>query len=384
MTDSANKELKLIEIFRAGKHTDMKGRAIEFTQDDIEAIAAEYDPSLSEAPLVIGHPKTTAPAYGWAKALIAKGGVLFAETHQVMAEFADMVNAGRFKKRSASFFLPDSPGNPKPGKFYLNHIGFLGAAAPAIKGLADCNFSDSADCAEFADDFRWYTLSSIARLFRSLRDHLIDKEGLEAADRVMPDYQLQSIEDAARPANDALTSPFSAPVSAESHSPTEELSMSDQEKADFAAREANLSQRLEAAAAREQALAEREAAALRADAVEFADGLVAGGQLLPKDKAAAVELLLAMPADTTVSFADGSASVSKSAPDLMRDFLSGLPKLIDFSEKSGGDATVIDFADPSAIAAAAVEYQKSEAAAGREISVANAVQHITTNKGSNQ
>jgi hypothetical protein len=56
-----------------------------------------------------------------------------------------MVNAERFNRISASFFLPDAPNNPVRGAYYLRHVGFLGAAAPAVKGLRKPQFSaDSA------------------------------------------------------------------------------------------------------------------------------------------------------------------------------------------------------------------------------------------------
>ncbi|MBN0401429.1 peptidase, partial [Pseudomonas aeruginosa] len=113
---------------------------MEFTEAILQEIAATYDPALSEAPLVIGHPKLNAPAYGWAKGLEVREGMLYAEPHQVVPEFAEAANRKMYKKRSASVYLPDSPGNPVPGKHYLRHIGFLGAVPPAIKGIPDAPF----------------------------------------------------------------------------------------------------------------------------------------------------------------------------------------------------------------------------------------------------
>ncbi|CAM5383580.1 hypothetical protein [Rhodanobacter lindaniclasticus] len=136
----------LIEIFRAGKHVALDGRELEFSAADLAQIADSYDPALSEAPMVVGHPKLDAPAYGWAKSLRAEGDLLLAEPHQVDAQFAALFNAGRYKKRSASIFLPDTPGNPTPGKMYLRHIGFLGAVPPAVTGLRDAQFAGWGRC----------------------------------------------------------------------------------------------------------------------------------------------------------------------------------------------------------------------------------------------
>lgn len=366
---------KLIEIFRAGKHTDVNGNTREFTQADIAAIAESYDAASSEAPLVVGHPKINAPAYGWVQGLSVDGDVLLAKPHQVDAEFADMVNAGRFKKRSASFFLPDSPGNPKPGQFYLRHVGFLGGAAPAVKGLREFSFADDSGYIEFSEDSRWYSMSQIAGLFRGLRDWLIEKDGLETADRVIADWQIQNIQDAARPPSDAANLSYSAP-GVEPLSNDKDTDMTDK-TAEFAERESALQARQQEIADREAKVAESEAKVKRTEVTEFASALVTEGKLLPKDKATAIELLLAMPADATLSFADGDNNVSKPAAELMRDFLTGLPKIISFAEKSGGENATIDFADSAAIAQAATEFKTAESAAGREISTAQAVQHIT-------
>ena len=65
-------------------------------------------------------------------------------------QFTDWVAAGRYKKRSASFYTADHPSNPTPGKPYLRHVGFLGAQPPAVKGLADFAGTDE-PVYEFAD-----------------------------------------------------------------------------------------------------------------------------------------------------------------------------------------------------------------------------------------
>jgi hypothetical protein len=126
---------KTLEIFRAGSHTAMSGQTLEFTEEALRATAAAYDPSIHEAPLVVGHPKHDAPAFGWIDAVIANGQSLAAEPVQVEPTFKEWVDQGRYKKISASFYDPKSPQNPVPGVYYLRHVGFLGAMPPAIKGM---------------------------------------------------------------------------------------------------------------------------------------------------------------------------------------------------------------------------------------------------------
>jgi len=123
-----------IEIFRGGRQMDSQGR--EHDGDElIEKAVATFDASKHEPPVVIGHPADNAPAFGWVEGLKkeVKDGVqvLLAKLRQVQPEFEDMVRRGLFKKRSAAFY-PDGT---------LRHVGFLGAAPPAVKGLADVSFA---------------------------------------------------------------------------------------------------------------------------------------------------------------------------------------------------------------------------------------------------
>ncbi len=136
-------EGQLIEIFKAGTHITSAGQSITFSPEDVEAIAANYQPTQREAPLVEGHPPEDAPSQGWVSALVSHGGRLFMRVKQVAPAFAEAVRAGRFKKRSAAFYPPNSPMNPTPGGWYLRHVGFLGAHQPAVAGLADIQFSIS-------------------------------------------------------------------------------------------------------------------------------------------------------------------------------------------------------------------------------------------------
>ena len=121
------------EILKTGKFLSSNGQEKEFSQTDLENIASSYDPSVSEAPLVIGHPKTNDPAYGWIENLKVIGDRLIAKAKQVVPEFLEAVKNGLFKKRSVSL--------TQDGK--LRHVGFLGAELPAVKGLADLSFSEN-------------------------------------------------------------------------------------------------------------------------------------------------------------------------------------------------------------------------------------------------
>lgn len=337
----------LIEIFRAGTHTALDGRTVTFSAADVAELAASYNPALSEAPLVVGHPKVDAPAYGWAKSLTAKDGVLYAQPHQVDAAFAEAVNAGRYKKRSASIFLPATPGNPVPGKHYLRHIGFLGGAAPAVKGLRDAQFADGGKALEFAMP-AGYMAGTVSQVLGRIRDWFVETQGADKADQIIPAWQLRALDDMSRdePADDAIPAPaYAAPAQPGT---TLETAMSQPDQAaDFAARETALATRQTDIDARESALKAREDHARRTDAADFAAQLVDDGRLLPRHQAPVVELLLALPAEP-VSFAEGDATVSKPGAELLRELLTSLPKQIDFAEKAGAQSApaAVEFAAP--------------------------------------
>jgi len=124
-----------IDAFRAGNH----GSKGQFTEADIDRIVANYKPEQHEAPVCVGHPESDAPAYGWVGALRRQGNVLQFQPRQVEPQFEEMVEAGRFKKRSASFYRDQATGQITG----LRHIAFLGAQPPEVKGLADCKFEQS-------------------------------------------------------------------------------------------------------------------------------------------------------------------------------------------------------------------------------------------------
>ena len=137
----ANFNDQWIEIFSAGSHTDSDGRAQTVTREYIENAASNFDATLHEAPIVVGHPKNNLPAFGWVKSLRVNGDRLEAQFSDVDPEFEQLVSEGRFKKRSASFYVDPAtaPANRTP---YLRHVGFLGAQPPAVKGLRDIQFGE--------------------------------------------------------------------------------------------------------------------------------------------------------------------------------------------------------------------------------------------------
>lgn len=365
-----------MHIFKAGTHTTAAGATLSFSEADLAACAKAYDPKVHEAPITVGHPKDDAPAYGWVKSLSAEGFDLSAERHQVDPAFAELCREGKFKKVSASFYRPDSPSNPVPGVWYLRHVAMLGAQPPAVKGLRAVDFSDTDEgVVEFGEvDFSDYALTSIARILRRVREFFVDKHGLETADKVLPDWEIENVaeigrdRDQPKPSigfNEQTHQQQESTVPAQNSEPTDrekEL----QRQLDQA--NANLAQRDQAAAA--SALAARQA-----DAAAFAESLITSNQLLPKDKSAVVAVLCAVEGETAVEFAEGDKQLP--AGPALRELLKTLPKHKLNGEHIARDGTGAGSNDDAEdIARRAVEFRETEEKAGRYVSTAEAVTHV--------
>ena len=321
---------KKLQIFRPGTHVAMNGQSIEFSESDLAASVAAYDPAKHEAPLVIGHPRLDAPAYGWVKGLDFADEVMLADPDQVDAAFAEMVNSGKFKKISASFFTPTSPSNPVPGVYYLRHVGFLGATPPAVKGLKSASFADGDEgVVEFGD---WADRVE-AGLFRKLREWIIAKFGQDEADKALPSWDVDTVQNEAAQPDDEPDAPLSPSFAA----PSKEDTMKQE---DLAAQKAELDRQQAEFAEREKALTVKEAGQRHNDHVAFADGLVREGKLLPAKKDQAVALLdFCAGLDDThqVEFGEGDGKQSGHAAAMLRDYLTAQPKIVEFGEVASGE-----------------------------------------------
>lgn len=343
------------EIFRTGTHTPMQGAAITFADADLQAIADAYDPAISQAPIVVGHPAIDAPAYGWVTSLAVDSDRLAAVPEQVDPAFAELVRSGRFKTVSASFYRPGQANNPRPEGFYLRHVGFLGAQPPAVKGLRPASFVDDPECltVEFADwPVSWATASgfrTIGRLFRALRDYMIDRDGLDTADKVLPDWDVGRV--AEIPA-ELDPPPGTVPGSISYSTATETEDQSMPTPAELEAREAALRQRQSEIEAREARFADEQSALRKAEDADLLDGLVKAGRL-PKDARPLAEALFAemRAGGETIDFADGERTEKVSARDLFGRLLEALPLPVPTGELAFGEAGV-DGQDPQAVAVA--------------------------------
>ncbi|WP_155720791.1 peptidase [Acinetobacter venetianus] len=297
-----------------------------YSRDMLSECVAAYSPEVHEAPFVLGHPKHDDPALGWADHLeLDDDGILWAYPKQLDADFAENVNAGKHNKVSASFYLPDSPNNPTPGKLYLRHVGFLGAMPPAVKGLGTVQFAEGeTGIVEFGD----WGHELAADLFRKWREWLIDSQGQEEADKIAPNWMIESLREYANAKPQEAQVAFSEMVRSLGF-PDSVPSSHEQPAPQKTAREIELEQQL---ATSQAALAKKENAEKEAHFSEFVEGLVASGKLPPKLKAGAIELLKAAGQQDhqVVNFAEGEVSFSEGIQSFLKQVFD--TKIVNFGE----------------------------------------------------
>ncbi len=304
-----------IELFRAGTHTDSSGKTQNWSEQDLDTIVSKYDPSTHEAPVVIGHPKDNAPAYAWVESLKREGTSLWGKFKQVLPEFAEAVAQGSYKKRSIALY-PDMT---------LRHVGFLGAQAPAIKGLTDIAFKSGEECImiEFSES----------------------TEGSDDKDERIKTLQAQL-------------------EASKQNETTLETKFAEASTAALSEEEARKKLEIQLDAIRNETRGkEREL---------YIDTLIAQGKLTPAIRQLAIDVVSICDSVGMYTFSEGDAPATKK----VESFLSALPVVVSFGEMDNLDTSInVDLSDPKVIAAKAIEFQESKAKEGVTISTAQAVAH---------
>lgn len=283
-----------IPIFTPGEHTAMNGATRAYTQDDLVATASFYNPAVFQAPVVLGHPEHNHPAWGWVTALSFDQGRLMADLDDLDPDFTEWVRAGRYKKISASFYLPDSPANPVPGVLYLRHIGFLGAAAPSLKHLPTV----------------------------AIPVDLAEAEGVE----VFISANLKQSEQTDIHQENFMTQ--------ESNSDDDLQAQIASLKAENAALKTQAVSFQEQAQSAQAALIDQQRQAMHAGHAAFCETLIGEGRMLPAHKAVAVALMdLIASQETPVQFGEGDEQAPLTV-EALKATLKSTPVLVPFGEAS--------------------------------------------------
>lgn len=408
-----------VEAFKVGKVTDMAGVEHDFSEADLEDLNEGIHEQLKagyQPPMVKGHPKVDDPRVGSVVDSKIENGVLKVKLDDVSNDFAEEVKKGGFKYLSASVYS-----NLKKG---LRHLGALGAHAPAMKGMAPLCFGEGMfaeadkgvteqDVCMFAESFAWdrlvpasvferliWKLGSLGSLFRSQREQLIEKEGIEAADKIIPEYAVKDIESVRDVIKDSNNFPKQAPtVTATEEKPASSFAENetngstplengeqnpqpttpphDEPTASIpegnSSEAARLSEENAALKAENDALKADKLAAqrLRAGAAfsETLDSAIADGRCNQAMKDCFVKifsLVQNLPLDGEGCFGEGDDRIDPAK--LMEDAVKSFPKIVEFGE--------LDLGNTKAESAATriEKYKAEQEAKGRELTFAEAAE----------
>ena len=398
---------KRIKIARTGTFTEMRGRKVTFDQDFLQSLADSYNPSLRSAPLVKGHPRIEDPAYGWVEGLSCEDDGLYALVGKVDPDFAADVNAGRWANVSPEIYLAGAAGNPdENARPYLRHVGFLGAAQPAMSGLGTAALSGASaedgvargpiiSLSEESVLSGWRVTSlgrSLVRLVGFLKT--IAPDGKDAA--ALDDLEREAtslIEDGAAASERAWQEnkdvALSAPTGHSAHGSDESSNISTTErgegmdKDELKAATDQLAADRVALAAEQKALAEEKQVLRKGRQAARIDALETAGKLVPAQRELVASLAAALPeGDGVVSFAQGDEQKKQSAEEAFFTLLEGLPERVSFGEAAPVDGReVADVDSVEGVISAANALVKAEAARGNNIDYEDAVARVTANQG---
>lgn len=174
-----------LESFKVGKHVSSNGVEKEYTDADLKEIADNYNSQAEwQAPLVIGHPKTDDPAFGWVTKAKVEGSKLYTYVENVSDKVIEAVRAGMFKYISIAL----NPGNK------LRHVGLLGAVPPAVKGLSPVQFSGGVEFEEFkikpAVDS-----NALTSMFSRIKQFIASTFSSEKAEEIIPESEIKCLID---------------------------------------------------------------------------------------------------------------------------------------------------------------------------------------------
>ncbi|HET7558876.1 MAG TPA: hypothetical protein VFK80_02860 [Limnochordia bacterium] len=386
-------DIKGAEIFEAGDY----GAKGAYTADDLDEMVANFDALKDKVkPFVkLGHSETQGllqadgyPAGGWITSLRRVGTKLVADIAQVPRKLADLVKAGAYKRVSSEIYPTFADGGKQFGKV-LRAVAFLGSDMPQVKTLDDLralfgepafapySADDTADQVEYdyfgevrevLDLFaEWSTAfinslpdSSFAVVEPAYKSgktadknarHLPYKDAsgkvdlphlrnaLARANQITPVTDSITAQELRRQALTALNrAAKAAGIGGRTDMHEGDDDMADEAK--IAELEAQLNKYkadAERATTLEQQLATAKAEARVRDAKAFIEAQKHEGRVLPKHEAQLVALMTALDDEQTITFAENGKQVSQKPAEMLRAYVEGLPKLIEFRETSDGE-----------------------------------------------
>ncbi len=324
-----------IPFLKPGTYTDMNGKKVTIKAEDLDKIilaTKDHNYQDNDFPLVIGHPKTDDPAWGWVnKNSLSKDGdvlVALADNEKMVPEFKEWFKKKLFKNVSVKL-RPD---------FSIAHIGFLGAKAPAVTGLPAVAFAtEEGTTIEFAEyELSKWWFRTVPRVFRSIKNKMIEEKGTEAADKFITVYDLEEIGNPPRIFETVQSRPFNE----NDNSTTINLSEDEMEKVQQLENEKKeLQNKLTAAENEKKTLLLGQK---RKDFLTFCEGDDVKLKIKPEEKQTVVEVLLALDETQAIEFSEGNEKKKVTPVEFVQSLLKRLPDVVELGESFKSDGVTID------------------------------------------
>lgn len=180
-----------VHAFTAGPQTDSRGRTESFSSADLDKIVANHDPA-HPPPHVITHNELYSPfRFGDIAEVKRDGDKLFVKSGRVSEQLDKLVGGGYLPDRSLRLLKTDNG-------YKIGHLAWLGSQPPAVEGLEPVEYAASTEAMDFmlgAGNPDTYTPNLLQRVMRRLREYFVAEKGVETADRLMPEYELEALGD---------------------------------------------------------------------------------------------------------------------------------------------------------------------------------------------
>lgn len=343
-----SKKIKL-DLVAPGKWKSKAGKIVNVTKEFVaNALKAtkNFKYQNDEIPIVVGHPKEDAPAWGWAK----KGNVLVDDRDHLQVELSEEdFHPSFLKQLKQKMYKTISAAFREDGS--LKHIAFLGAQPPAVTDLDPVSFSeeendmvlefsefkikeeDNETVIEFAEyEVTPWPFTSIKRIFRNLKNYFIDELGQERADKILPEYELEGSGEKPRLIKTSNTDYFSEnEISTQNLSEEQmnELEKLKAENEELKNQNSDLSTKLNEAST---TLSQKEKNEKLNEAMAFCESDEVERKIPPALRSKVAHLLADIDNSKVIEFSEGETKVEVNPVDLIKDLIKMLPDSIEFSE----------------------------------------------------
>lgn len=341
---------KKIPFLKPGTFTAQNGETLKVDESDLDLIVEatkKRNYQNNQLPIVIGHPKTDDPAFGWVNKadIVREGDVLYAvaDESNLVPEFVEWVKKKLYKTISPAI----------RGDLSIKHIGFLGAKAPAITGLPALEFNENDE--EFVCEFAEYEFSpwyfkTVSRMFRRIKNYIIEKEGNEKADALINEYEIDELSTPPRIWEKTPVNNFSEKDNTFIHLSEDEMQSLEALQAQIA----ELTATAEAQAAQIAALTSEKTAVIneanslkmqqrRSEFLNFCESDEVKNKIKDGERAELIETLLVLDSVEAFEFGEGDEKKTISPVETVKGLIKRLPDVVALGEhatnKTAGDDT---------------------------------------------